>query len=166
MTALILIASSHPRYAPASLEEKYKADCRLAVNMIPVRGPDQFPGISLNSTDTERVKRLQDFHATRSAYAMMHSTRPSTIGFTVSASPLALAAWVGEKLHEWTDETPPMKVVLQWLTLYWLTQSFATSVYPYRWTKVDHPDPTKRPGEGARDLGRRLGGTYVEKPMG
>jgi microsomal epoxide hydrolase len=134
--------------------------------MIPCRGPDQFPGITLNATDTERVKRLQEFHATGSGYSIEHQTRPSTIGFTVSSSPLALAAWIGEKLHEWTDKTPPMDVVLQWLTLYWLTQSFATSIYPYRWTKIDHPDVTKPPGEGARDLGKKLAGTYVDKPMG
>jgi hypothetical protein len=134
--------------------------------MIPVRGPDQFPGINLNATDSARIKRLQEFHETGSGYSIEHSTRPSTIAFTLASSPLALAAWVGEKLHEWTDATPPMEVVLQWLTLYWLTQSFPTSIYPYRWTKVDHPDPTKRPGEEARDLGKPLKGTYVEKPMG
>ena len=112
------------------------------------------------------MKRFHEFNNTGSGYAIEHATRPSTIGFALAASPLALAAWVGEKLHEWTDETPPMSVVLQWLTLYWLTQTFPTSIYAYRHTMFEQKDPTTRPGESAKDFTKPMTGTYVDKPMG
>lgn len=134
--------------------------------MIPVRGPDLFKDIPLNETDQARVQRLQEFHKTGSGYALEHATRPSTIGFALASSPLALAAWIGEKLHEWTDKTPEMPVILQWLTLYWLTETYPTSIYPYRHSAVEHRDPTTRPGESAKDFTKPMKGTYVDKPMG
>lgn len=34
------------------------------------------------------------------------STKPSTIGFALNDSPVALLAWIYEKLHDWTDNYP------------------------------------------------------------
>lgn len=135
--------------------------------MVPLRGNlPAFEDIKLNDRDQARLKRFKEFNDTGSGYAIEHGTRPSTIGFALAASPIALAAWVGEKLHEWTDKTPSMEVVLQWLTLYWLTQTFPTSIYPYRHTMHEQKDPTTRPGESAKDFTKPMTGTYVDKPMG
>jgi microsomal epoxide hydrolase len=135
--------------------------------MVPLRANlPAFEDIKLNDRDQARIKRFKEFNDTGSGYAIEHGTRPSTIGFALAASPIALAAWVGEKLHEWTDETPRMEVVLQWLTLYWLTQTFPTSIYPYRHTMHEQKDPTTRPGESAKDFTKPMTGTYVDKPMG
>ncbi|KAJ4154418.1 hypothetical protein NW765_015175 [Fusarium oxysporum] len=62
----------------------------------------------------------------------MHATRPSTIGLILSSSPLALLAWVGEKFLSWSDEDPPLEEILTSVSLYWLTDSFPTSIFPYR----------------------------------
>ena len=67
-----------------------------------------------------------------SAYAIEHATRPSTIGLVVSTNPLALLAWIGEKILEWTDIDPSLDTILESVSLYWLTGCFATSLYPYR----------------------------------
>lgn len=138
-----------------------------SVNMAPLRADlPALKNIQLNERDQSRLKRFHEFNNTGSGYALEHATRPATIGFALAASPMALAAWVGEKLHEWTDETPPMSVVMQWLTLYWLTQTFPTSIYAYRHTMLEHKDPTTRPGESAKDFTKPMTGTYVDKPMG
>lgn len=79
---------------------------------------------------------------------MEHGTRPATIGLVLSSSPIALLAWIGEKFQQWTDQDPPMDEILDSVTLYWLTQSFPRSIYPYRQTNVDrrlfHTDPDYR----------------------
>jgi microsomal epoxide hydrolase len=46
-----------------------------------------------NETDKAFVERYIKFQKTGMGYALEHGTRPSTIGFTVAASPLSLAAW-------------------------------------------------------------------------
>lgn len=86
-------------------------------------------------TEEEKIgmeTRAKAFYTTGNAYAIEHATRPATIGFALSASPLALLAWIGEKLIEWTDETPPLKNILDSVTLYWFTQSFPRCIYAYR----------------------------------
>ncbi|KAK5418788.1 hypothetical protein LTR06_002538 [Exophiala xenobiotica] len=86
-------------------------------------------------TEEEKIgmeTRAKAFYTTGNAYAREHATRPATIGFALSASPLALLAWIGEKFIEWTDETPPLKNILDSLTLYWFTQSFPRCIYAYR----------------------------------
>lgn len=39
---------------------------------------------------------------------------------------------IGEKLLEWTDVDPPVEKILQLVTLWWLTETFPRSIYPYR----------------------------------
>lgn len=91
------------------------------------------------------MKRAKEFSATGSAYAQMHATRPATIGLVLSSSPIALLSWIGEKFLEWTDKDPPFDDILDSVTLYWFTQSFPRSIYPYRQSLVDkrtfHADP-------------------------
>ncbi|KAI5475439.1 hypothetical protein MNV49_001429 [Pseudohyphozyma bogoriensis] len=56
-------------------------------------------------TDLEKVgrDRADEFHTTGQGYSTEHGTRPSTLGFVLHSSPLALLAWVGEKFLEWSD---------------------------------------------------------------
>lgn len=39
---------------------------------------------------------------------------------------------IGEKFLEWTDETPSLEHILTNISLYWFTQGFPRSIYPYR----------------------------------
>ncbi|KAJ9113243.1 hypothetical protein QFC22_006082 [Naganishia vaughanmartiniae] len=85
-----------------------------------------------NETDKSFVERYIKFQKTGMGYALEHGTRPSTIGFTVTASPLSLAAWIGEKIVDSFSPPIPTATLLQWLTLFHLTTSFPTSIYLYR----------------------------------
>lgn len=90
------------------------------------------------------------------AYVREHHTRPSTIGFALSASPLALLAWVGEKFVAWSDVTPPLTEILDAVTLYWFTQSFPRSIYPYRDREQSPHDPFSKDSPyhiGSKPLG-------------
>jgi microsomal epoxide hydrolase len=87
---------------------------------------------TLSELEKAGLERAEEFHRIGSAYALEHATKPSTIAFAVGSNPVSLLAWVGEKFIDWTDETPPLDVILESVSLYWLTDTFATTIYPYR----------------------------------
>ncbi|MBO0979853.1 epoxide hydrolase family protein [Microbacterium sp. SD291] len=85
------------------------------------------------------------------AYAHIQATRPDTLAAGVNDSPAGLLAWLVEKLIEWSD-TPagdPEFVerrisrdrILTEATIYWATQSIATSFRPYFDGGEDVPIP-------------------------
>lgn len=52
-------------------------------------------------------------------YNFEQSTKPSTIGFALNDSPVALLAWIYEKLHDWTDNYPwTDDEILTWVSVY------------------------------------------------
>ena len=121
------------------------------VNFCVMTCPDesQHGRLKIEDYEKEALARGIDFGKFGTAYAVEHSTRPSTIGFVLSSSPLALLAWlvsrgglqalvltrtrrIGEKFLTWTDTTPSMDEILASVTLYWLTSTFPRSIYPYR----------------------------------
>lgn len=86
-------------------------------------------------------ERLATDHETDGAYGHVQATRPDTLAVALNDSPAGLLAWLAEKLVEWSD-TPrgePAAVerriarerILTEATIYWVTQSVATSFRPY-----------------------------------
>jgi microsomal epoxide hydrolase len=51
----------------------------------------------MSEAERKGLQRTSNFKTYNSSYALQHATKPSTIGAVLSASPLALLAWVGEK---------------------------------------------------------------------
>ena len=85
--------------------------------------------------------RIATDHETEGAYGQVQATRPDTLAVALNDSPAGLLAWLAEKLVEWSD-TPrgePAAVerrisrerILTEATIYWVTQSIATSFRPY-----------------------------------
>ena len=72
---------------------------------------------------------------------------------------------MGEKLLDWTDTTPSKEHILTWLSIYWLTKTFPTSIFYYRDFEA-RLSLTTRPGSHAKDLSTNMEGMYVEKPIG
>lgn len=55
-------------------------------------------------------------------YNMLQSTKPQTIGIALADSPVALLAWIYEKLHDWTDSYPwTDDEILTWTSIYWFS---------------------------------------------
>ncbi|PLB52744.1 putative epoxide hydrolase [Aspergillus steynii IBT 23096] len=93
------------------------------------------PGISdanLSDNEKQALRRREEFLNFGKAYADEHATRPSTIGHVLSSSPLALLAWCGEKFLQWVDEPLPSQTILEFVSLYWLTETYPRSIYSYR----------------------------------
>ena len=104
----------------------------------------------------EHFREVELWSAEEGGYAHMHATKPDTIGAGLIDSPVALAAWIGEKLTRWSSTTADGQPafdhdhLLSTLTLYWTTRTAASSLLPY-WAHrhtpasalpADDPPPT------------------------
>ncbi|KAH6712012.1 Alpha/Beta hydrolase protein [Leptodontidium sp. MPI-SDFR-AT-0119] len=96
--------------------------------------PANIDTTSYTTLEKGGLLRAQEFSRVGSAYALEHATFPSTISFTVSASPLSLLPWMAEKFLTWSDDstTPSLEEILESVSLYYLTDTFQTAIYPYR----------------------------------
>ncbi|HEY3606308.1 MAG TPA: epoxide hydrolase [Pseudonocardiaceae bacterium] len=71
------------------------------------------------------------------AYALLQGTRPQTLGYGLADSPAGQAAWIYEKLGEWSDsDLNPDRLfgrdrILDDISLYWFTDTAASSARLY-----------------------------------
>ncbi|MEQ4205439.1 epoxide hydrolase family protein [Actinopolymorpha sp. B9G3] len=111
-----------------------------------------------NFTDVERARiaAAECIRRDGTGYADIQSTRPLTVAYGLSDSPVAQLAWIVEKFREWTDpakDLPESAVELDQLltnvTLYWLTGTGASSAHLYYETRAE------REMEGQQDASDR-----------
>ncbi|KAG8410284.1 hypothetical protein J3458_017997 [Metarhizium acridum] len=70
-------------------------------------------------TDKQWLARTLWYFAEGAGYMMQQSTKPSTLGFSLADSPVALLGWIYEKLHDWTDDYPwTDDEILTWVSIY------------------------------------------------
>jgi pimeloyl-ACP methyl ester carboxylesterase len=67
------------------------------------------------------------------AYGHVQRTRPLTLAYSLTDSPVGLAAWIVEKFREWADPRSalPLDTLLANVTLYWATNTIASSMRVY-----------------------------------
>ncbi|KAF8654611.1 hypothetical protein AX16_003523 [Volvariella volvacea WC 439] len=59
-----------------------------------------------------------------SGYSKLQSTKPQIIGYALNDSPVALLAWIQERLVDWTDDYPWQDdEVLDWVSIYWFSRA-------------------------------------------
>lgn len=105
----------------------------------------------MTQEEKDCMAKAQIFIAKDYAAAAMQATRSSTVGLVLGSSPLALLAWVGEKMIDWADEALSLGKILEGVTLYWMTDVMARGIWHSRELL-----PEKMP----------LLLPYVEKPCG
>lgn len=81
-------------------------------------------------TEAERIRyaRLRNWEENLSGYFKIQSTRPQTLAYAMTDSPVGLAAWIGDWFR---DQQIDIDRVLANITIYWLTNTFATSILGY-----------------------------------
>ncbi|HEV3361044.1 MAG TPA: epoxide hydrolase [Pseudonocardiaceae bacterium] len=107
----------------------------IHLNMVPFPVPENTDDL----TDRERsaLTRLARHRATGSAYAAVHATRPQSIGYGLTDSPAALAAWLTDKFEAWSDcDGDPGTAftndeLIDNLLLYWLPATGASAARLY-----------------------------------
>ncbi|SDA35366.1 epoxide hydrolase family protein [Sphingomonas sp. NFR15] len=81
--------------------------------------------------------QLAAFYRDNAGYAIEMNTRPQTIGYALVDSPVALAAWMYEKIAQWVYANgDPLRVltrdeILDDISLYWLTRTGASAARIY-----------------------------------
>ncbi|MEJ3748497.1 epoxide hydrolase family protein [Actinomycetes bacterium KLBMP 9797] len=108
------------------------------VNML-LTGPSE-PGelAELDEADQARMALVPRFNAHLSGYQKLQATRPQTLAYALTDSPVGQLAWIVEKFREWTDSTEvPEDAVdrdqmLTNVTIYWLTATAGSSAQLYR----------------------------------
>ena len=88
--------------------------------------------------DEQRYQaELAEFLKEETGYQMIQGTRPQTLAFGLTDSPVGLAAWIVEKFRAWTDcNGNPEKALsrdemLADISLYWFSGSIGSSFWPY-----------------------------------
>lgn len=82
-------------------------------------------------------RRTQEWDRDSGGYAAIQSTRPQTLAYGLTDSPVGQLAWIAEKFKEWTDSsTRPEDAVdrdhlLTNVMLYWLTRTAGSSARIY-----------------------------------
>ncbi|KAK4452561.1 putative epoxide hydrolase [Podospora aff. communis PSN243] len=89
---------------------------------------------TVTPAEKAHLKYADEWGTTGKAYASEHATRPSTISLVVNTNPLAMLAWIGEKLIEWSDyrASPSLESIITHASYYWYTGSFGRSMWAYR----------------------------------
>ncbi|MBI1846619.1 MAG: epoxide hydrolase [Candidatus Rokubacteria bacterium] len=107
----------------------------IHVTLLGVRR-DVGPG---GGTEEERayVEELKHFEREETGYQWIQGTKPQTLAYGLSDSPVGLAAWIVEKFRTWSDCGGDVErrfskdVLLTNIMLYWVTGAIGSSFWPY-----------------------------------
>ncbi|WP_280812338.1 epoxide hydrolase family protein [Variovorax boronicumulans] len=125
----------------AMARQKPKGLLGIHLNMPATVPPELVKGIHAGEeppaglSDAERTayQTLSKFFARNAAYGAMMVTRPQTVGYGLNDSPAGLAAFMYEKITEWTYPSGNAEAVLgrekilDDISLYWLTNTASSS---------------------------------------
>jgi epoxide hydrolase len=79
--------------------------------------------------DKLALDRMATFRTDGSGYLAIQTTRPQTIGYGLTDSPLFQLAWIAEKFEAWTDLPIDRDQLLTTVSLYWFTGSGASAAH-------------------------------------
>jgi epoxide hydrolase len=116
------------------------------VTYLPMPPP---PGLTANLSeeDTARLERIKQLIAQRPGYQVLQGTRPQTLSYALTDSPVGQLAWIAEKFAEWTDPESTVSVdrILSDVMLYWLTGTAGSSARLTKETARSGPPPCPVP---------------------
>lgn len=93
---------------------------------------------ALSEPEALFVRRCEEWGDTEGGYAAIQRTKPQTLAYGLSDSPVGLAAWIVEKLRSWSDCGGALEArfqpdeLLTWVMIYWTTGTIASSMRLYR----------------------------------
>jgi epoxide hydrolase len=81
----------------------------------------------LAEADRARVQEQQRAWAEAKGYLDIQATRPQTLAYALTDSPVGQLAWIVEKFEEWTEEAVDRDQLLTNVSVYWFTRSGASA---------------------------------------
>lgn len=101
--------------------------------------PDLGPSSTPLSDDERRwLKERESWVAAEGGYLHLQGTKPQTLAYALSDSPVGLAAWLVEKFHGWSDCQGNVfsrfseDELLTNISLYWFSESVASTLRMYK----------------------------------
>jgi len=117
----------------------------IHINMV-IGQPDSATMNDLTPQEQAYLARLGWYQAKDTGYSVQQATRPQTIGYALTDSPVGQMCWIVEKCHGWTDcghepggqsvgghpeQALSRDAMLDNVSLYWFTASAASSARLY-----------------------------------
>jgi len=111
-------------------------------------------------TDEERdyLRRSELWSIDETGYQRIQGTKPQTLAFGLTDSPVGLAAWITEKLRSWSDCDGDVEnrfskdQILTLVSIYWFTRTIGTSVRFYYENGLGSSRGRNRPSPWSRDV--------------
>jgi len=113
----------------------------MLASAVPRQEPSAEELAGWSEADRQRIKeswrRRSGFLREGAGYSMLQSTRPQTLAYALTDSPVGQLAWIVDKFKEWTDssERPEDAVdrdqLLTNVSLYWFTATAGSSARIY-----------------------------------
>ena len=108
----------------------------IHLNLLSLR-PDTVP--PPNPTEKERryLEELAHWTKEETGYQWIQATKPQTLAYALTDSPVGLAAWIVEKFHTWSDHRGDLDGylgkddMLTNIMFYWVTGAIGSSFWPY-----------------------------------
>ncbi len=101
----------------------------------PPAGPDSPP---VTAKEQEFLDHVAQWSAQEGTYASLQATKPQTLSFSLTDSPIGLAAWITEKFRSWSDCGGDLESVISLddiltdISLYWFGNSLTGSLRLYK----------------------------------
>ena len=88
---------------------------------------------ALTEAEQGRLAAMKRWQDDESAYMQLQGSRPSTVGYGLTDSPVGQLAWIVEKFHAWADPRSQIDVdrILTNVMIYWLTGTALSTANSY-----------------------------------
>ncbi|MGW5580387.1 epoxide hydrolase family protein [Micromonospora chokoriensis] len=126
----------------------------VGVHLLAAMNPPLAPDEPVSDEEEAHLAQMAQWNAEEGGYQHQQQTRPITLAHGLSDSPAGLLAWIIEKYRAWTDSGGDLSAaftdddILTQVSLYWFTNTIATSFRPYHeyhlfgrdsWKRVEVP---------------------------
>jgi len=104
----------------------------IHINLLAVRRDPALPDAP-NEEERAYIQQLQHWQREETGYQWIQGTKPQTLAYGLSDSPVGLAAWIVEKFRTWSDCGGDVErrfskdTLLTNVTLYWVTGAITST---------------------------------------
>jgi pimeloyl-ACP methyl ester carboxylesterase len=120
-----------------------------SVGFIPFGEVDAAELATFTDLEKERMSLIGEFLGDGIGYFQMQATRPQTIGYPLTDSPVGQLAWIVDKFHDWVagplDTTVSRDQILTNVMFYWLTGTAGSAANIYYENMHATPDWGRAP---------------------
>ena len=104
-------------------------------------GRDTTPAEPPTEDEQRYAEQLKQWEREETGYQWIQGTKPQTLAYGLTDSPVGLLAWILEKFRTWTDCKGDVvahvgrDTLLTNVTVYWVTGAINSSFWPYYWRR-------------------------------